>query len=122
MIPIEYKVGETDNRPWGRWIVLDTAPNLVVKKLIVQPGKRMSLQSHGMRMERWIVTQGTALVTRGDEEFILHPGDGVLIPQHVKHRLSNRTEQELMVLEIQFGEYLSEDDIERFEDDYGRKE
>ena len=122
MIPIAYKIGDTDTRPWGRWVVLDMTPQLVVKKLGVEPGKRISLQRHRYRSERWIVMQGEAVVQRGEEQVRLAPGDGVLIPQNVRHRLTNESDQEVMLLEIQFGELLSEDDIERFDDDYGRKE
>ena len=112
MIPIAYKIGDTDTRPWGRWVVLDMTPQLVVKKLVVEPGKRISLQRHRYRSERWIVMQGEAVVQRGEEQVRLAPGDGVLIPQNVRHRLTNESDQEVMLLEIQFGELLSEDDIE----------
>lgn len=122
MILTSYKVGDKDTRPWGRWIVLDMTPQLVVKKLIVEPGKRISLQCHRHRSERWIMMQGEAVVQRGEEQMRLRAGDGVLIPGNVRHRLANESAQEIMLLEIQFGELLSEDDIERFDDDYGRKE
>ncbi len=122
MIPKTYSIGDADIRPWGRWIVLDLTPHLVVKKLFVAPGKRMSLQLHQFRSERWIMMQGEALVKKNEEELILRPGDGVLIPQNTPHRLSNESDQEVQLLEIQFGDLLSEDDIERLEDDYGRNE
>lgn len=118
--PIPYSVGDADSRPWGRWVVLDVAPCLVVKKLIVEPGKRTSLQRHKGRSERWISMEGIACVQQENERFFLHPGEGVLIPQDCMHRLSNEGSQSISVLEIQYGEQLCEEDIERFEDDYGR--
>ncbi len=122
MIPIEYKVGDTDVRPWGSWVVLDLTPHLVVKKLIVEPGKRISLQCHQFRAERWIMMEGEAVVQKGDEHFSIRPGDGVLIPRNTLHRLTNESEKAIKLLEIQFGELLSEDDIRRYEDDYGRND
>lgn len=118
--PTRYNTGDTDSRPWGRWLVLDTAPCLVVKKLVVTPGGRISLQRHKCRSERWIAMEGVASVLRGEESLLLQPGEGVLIPRNCIHRLANESEQPITVLEIQYGDELSEDDIERFEDDYGR--
>lgn len=122
MIPTVYRIGDSDERPWGGWVVLDKTAQLVVKKLIVAPGERISLQRHKFRSERWIVMQGEAQVQKGEETLMLRAGDGVLIPQNTKHRLNNSGDGELLVLEIQFGELLSEDDIERLEDDYGRND
>lgn len=96
------------------------APNLVVKKLTVAPLKRTSLQCHRCRAERWIIMQGVATVQKDKERLLLHPGDGVLIPQNCLHRLSNDSEEPVIVLEVQFGESLREDDIERLDDDFGR--
>ena len=112
MIPIEYRVGDSDWRPWGRWVVLDVTP-----RLVVEPGCRISLQKHSFRSERWIVMQGEAHVQLGDEQLTMQMGDGVLIPKNTLHRLSNESDQEVLLLEIQFGDLLSEDDIERLEDD-----
>lgn len=121
MVSDPYNIGDSDTRPWGRWVVLDIAPCLVVKKLIVEPGKRISLQKHKRRSERWISMDGVAMVQYGDKEALpLHPGEGVLIPRGCPHRLSNEGSLPISVLEIQYGEQLSEDDIERLEDDYGR--
>ena len=122
MIPIEYKVGDSDRRPWGRWEVLDVTPRLVVKKLVVEPGCRISLQKHSFRSERWIVMQGVAHVQLADEKLVMQMGDGILIPKNTPHRLSNESSESVLVLEVQFGELLSEDDIERMDDDYGREE
>lgn len=96
------------------------APQLVVKKLTVNPGRRISLQRHRFRSERWILMEGVATVQRDRETSLLRPGDGVMIPQNCLHRLSNDTDAPITVLEVQFGELLSEDDIERFDDDFGR--
>lgn len=120
MIPARYNVGDSDVRPWGRWVVLDVTGHLVVKKLTVDTGKRISLQRHKFRSERWIVMEGVATVQRDAETLVLQPGEGVMIPQNCKHRLANESDEPISILEIQFGEILSEDDIERFDDDFGR--
>lgn len=120
MIPARYNIGDSDERPWGRWVVLDRTEHLVVKKLMVEAGKRISLQRHKFRSERWIAMDGVATVQRDAETIILNPGEGVMIPQNCKHRLANEGDKPIAILEIQFGEILSEDDIERFDDDFGR--
>ena len=115
-----YRAGEFGERPWGQWRVLDVQPNVVVKKLYLNPKGRISLQRHKYRTERWIVISGTATVRRGDEISQLSVGESVLIPCGSLHRLSNETCEPLCLIEIQLGELLSEEDIERFTDDYGR--
>lgn len=115
-----YKPGERDDRPWGSWLVYDVIPHAVVKKIEVLPGKRISLQRHQHRSERWIVVEGTATVTRDKERLEICPGDSVMIPCKSIHRLANEGTELLVVIEIQYGDYLSEEDIERFTDDYGR--
>lgn len=120
--PPRYSTSDTDTRPWGKWTVLDTAPGLVVKKLVVAPGKRISLQRHRFRSELWIAMDGVASVLCGDENKQLRPGEWVLIPRNCIHRLSNENAESITLLEIQYGEQLSEADIERFDDDYGRIE
>lgn len=122
MQPTEYKIGDSEVRPWGCWAVLDVAPSLVVKRMTIEAGKRLSLQRHSYRTERWIMMQGVATVQRGDEVLVLRPGDGIMIPCHCPHRLTNDGSEPVSVLEVQFGELLSEDDIERFDDDFGRTE
>lgn len=87
---------------------------------MVLPGKRISLQRHRWRSERWITMEGVATVQQGEETLLLPPGEGVLIPRNCLHRISNEGETPISVLEIQYGELLSEEDIERFEDDFGR--
>lgn len=115
-----YEVGDSGERPWGRWQVLDVQPTAVVKKLILVPHGRISLQRHQHRMERWIVINGIATVQREDDILHLKVGDSVSIPCGCKHRLSNNKEYPLIVIEIQLGSLLSEEDIERLTDDYGR--
>ena len=115
-----YHIGEADERPWGTWQVLDIMPKAVVKKIVVEPGCRISLQRHRFRSERWIVVEGAATVQKDDEVFTLHPGQCAFLPQMCKHRLSNEGTVPATLIEIQYGEMLSEEDIERFNDDYGR--
>jgi len=120
MTPCSYEAGQSDVRPWGSWKVLDVMPGIVVKKLVVEPGKRISLQRHRYRTERWIVVAGVATVRKDDATMHLAPGEGVLLPQGCLHRLGNETDSPAILIELQFGAPLSEDDIERFTDDYGR--
>lgn len=122
MIPNSYTTGQTDRRPWGTWKVLDVMPHVVVKKLVIDPGRRISLQRHRFRSERWIVVDGVACVQKDGEVIHLNPGEGVFLPQGCMHRLANDSSEPATIIEIQFGELLSEDDIERFNDDYGRVE
>lgn len=118
----KYVVGECGERPWGHWQVLDIQPTAVVKKIILAPHGRISLQRHQHRTERWIVISGIATVEREDDVLNLKVGESVSIPCGVKHRLSNRKDYPLIVIEVQLGNLLSEDDIERLNDDYGRAE
>lgn len=115
-----YKVGERGERPWGRWQVLDLQSHVVVKKLLVVPGGRISLQRHNHRTERWTVTEGVATVRLDDVVTRLKVGQSIMIPCGSLHRLSNDGDVNLALIEIQIGDFLSEDDIERFKDDYGR--
>ena len=115
-----YKPGARDERPWGNWLVYDVLPHAVVKKIEILPGKRISLQRHQHRSERWIVVEGVASVTRDEESLTIQAGDSVMIPCKSIHRLANEGEKSLVIIEIQYGDYLSEEDIERFTDDYGR--
>jgi mannose-1-phosphate guanylyltransferase/mannose-6-phosphate isomerase len=91
-----------------------------VKEIVVNPKSRLSLQRHEHREEHWLAVQGTARVTRDDDVFDLAPGNWTHIPLGAKHRLENPGDEPLVIVEVQFGEYLGEDDIERFSDDYGR--
>jgi mannose-6-phosphate isomerase-like protein (cupin superfamily) len=122
-----YTVGEKDTRPWGTWEVLDLGtkdgPNGIeefcVKKITVNPGGVLSLQSHQLRREEWTVLEGLLEVTRDKEILNLKAGDYVEIPQGAVHRMANRSDAPAVVKEIQRG-VCREDDIERFEDIYGR--
>jgi len=107
-------------RPWGYYDSIDRGGRFQVKRIVVDPGGRLSLQLHHHRAEHWIVVSGTALVTRGDEEFILGENQSTFIPLGVTHRLENPGKLPLELIEVQSGSYLGEDDIVRFDDTYGR--
>ncbi len=107
-------------RPWGSYETLDSGKNFQVKRLTVNPGKKLSLQLHHKRAEHWVVVNGTATVTKDEEVFSLSKNESTYIPIEVKHRLENATDQPLEIIEVQSGSYLGEDDIVRFEDDFGR--
>ncbi len=111
----------TVRRPWGKFTVLDTlSTGYKLKRLEVMPGTGLSLQSHQHRSEHWIVVAGTATVTRGNEVFIVAKNCSTYIPIGETHRLENLGKIPLEIVEVQVGEYLGEDDIERFDDQYGR--
>ncbi|RMH06943.1 MAG: mannose-1-phosphate guanylyltransferase/mannose-6-phosphate isomerase [Nitrospirae bacterium] len=107
-------------RPWGAYTVLEEGEGYKVKRITVSPGKRLSLQLHHHRSEHWVVIQGVARVTRGDEVFDLHAGESTWIPRQTAHRLENPGPTMLEIIEVQNGAYLGEDDIVRYQDDYGR--
>jgi mannose-6-phosphate isomerase-like protein (cupin superfamily) len=107
-------------RPWGYYESLDDGASYQVKRLMVKPGARISLQRHGKRAEHWVVVSGRAKVTRGDEELLLGANESTYIPLGMMHRLENVGTEPLFVIEVQSGTYLGEDDIERFGDDYRR--
>ena len=109
-----------DHRPWGYYRVLDDEPDHKVKRIVVYPKQRLSLQRHRHRMEHWYVVQGHAVVTRNDEEIPLKSGQAIDIPQGAWHRIMNSGDENLIFIETQTGDYFGEDDIERSEDDYGR--
>ncbi|MBK1699043.1 mannose-1-phosphate guanylyltransferase/mannose-6-phosphate isomerase [Rhodovibrio salinarum] len=107
-------------RPWGSYQGVDLGPRFQVKRLTVSPGSRLSLQSHKHRAEHWVVVEGVAEVTCDDAVFQLYPDQSTYIPLGAVHRLANPGDQPLHVIEVQSGDYLGEDDIERYEDIYGR--
>lgn len=109
--------------PWGSWTVLDDSKTHKVKKFIVKPGQRLSYQRHQKRSEFWIIAQGEAEVTLDDVKQKLNKGESIMIPQGAKHRIANLETniEDLIVVEVQLGSYFGEDDIERFQDDYGRE-
>ena len=107
-------------RPWGHFLVLTDEPDHKVKRIVVRPGQRLSLQRHSRREEHWFVVRGEALVTVDGTEVALSPGGAIDIPRGALHRIFNRGGGELVFIEVQRGDYFGEDDIERREDDYGR--
>ena len=109
-------------RPWGNYESIDSAERFQVKRITVKPGERLSLQKHHHRAEHWIVVKGTALVTCGEKEFLLSENESTYIPIGEVHRLENPGKIPLELIEVQSGTYLGEDDIERFDDKYGRSE
>ena len=110
----------TVHRPWGTYATLKQEDGYQVKCITVAPGQKLSLQYHHKRAEHWVVTQGKAIVQVGDEEFETGPGEYRYIPLGEKHRLTNIGEGELVLIEMQVGDYLGEDDIVRLDDVYGR--
>jgi mannose-6-phosphate isomerase-like protein (cupin superfamily) len=111
---------EKDERPWGRYEVLDEGHTYKVKRIEVKPGHRLSLQSHENRSEHWVIVAGQAVVTVGEKEIHLKTNEEVMIPVKTKHRIANQGEDVLIFIEVQCGAYLGEDDIQRFDDDYNR--
>jgi mannose-6-phosphate isomerase-like protein (cupin superfamily) len=118
----EILVREFDERPWGRYEVLEERPGFKVKVLEVKPGARLSLQRHARRGEHWVVVQGIADVVCGDQVVKLTQGEHIHIPPLTNHRLGNSGQEPLAIIEVQLGDYLGEDDIVRLDDDYKRAE
>ena len=114
------KLHRTVHRPWGSFTVLEEFAHHKIKRLSLKPGAGISLQLHRHRSEHWVVVDGTAHVTRGEEEIVLQRDQSTYIPAGAQHRLENRGEAPLIVIEVQTGSYLGEDDIVRVEDRYGR--
>lgn len=116
------KAGDkSENRPWGKFEVFIDDYNHKVKKLTVSPGAALSLQSHQRRAEHWVVVKGTAKVINGENILMLHENESTYIPAKHKHQLSNPTNKNLEIIEVQTGDYFGEDDIIRYEDIYGRQ-
>jgi mannose-6-phosphate isomerase len=111
----------TDSRPWGTFTILDEGNGYKIKRIEVKPGHRLSLQMHHHRSEHWIVVSGTAHVECGDKTELLTPNQSTYVPACTNHRLQNPGVVPLILIEVQNGEYLGEDDIIRFQDDYARK-
>jgi mannose-1-phosphate guanylyltransferase len=110
----------TAHRPWGTYTILDESEGYKVKRIVVKPGKRLSLQKHHHRSEHWIVVSGTAVVTRGTSTFTVNANESTYIPIGEIHRLENIGKIPLVMIEAQVGEYVGEDDIVRLEDDFQR--
>ena len=107
-------------RPWGYYDTIDEGKNFQVKRLAIYPGKRLSLQLHHQRSEHWVVVKGVATITKGEDEFVLNENESTYIPPETKHRLENAGDKILEIIEVQSGTYLGEDDIVRYDDDFGR--
>ena len=116
----EHSLHTTVHRPWGCYRGIDLGERYQVKRITVNPGEKLSLQMHYHRAEHWIVVNGTAEVTRGEDTFLLHENESVYIPPATIHRLTNPGKVPINLIEVQSGAYLGEDDIVRYEDDYGR--
>lgn len=115
-----YRLHRTVSRPWGTYTVLEEGSRFKIKRIVVKPGAALSLQMHHHRSEHWIVVQGMAKVVNGGEPKLINSNESTFIPAGHKHRLENPGVIDLVMIEVQSGEYLGEDDIVRFEDQYGR--
>ena len=109
-----------EKRPWGSYTILHSGVNYQVKKLTISPGKRISMQSHKFRAEHWFVVSGEGIAELNDDIITVLPGDSVDVAIGVKHRVTNGGEGDLVLIEVQTGTSFSEEDIIRYEDDYGR--
>lgn len=110
----------TDHRPWGSFTILADEQDHKIKRIVVKPGHRLSLQRHKHRCEHWLVISGTAHVTLNETVFSVPPGESVEIGRRDVHRVQNNGDADMVFIEIQRGDYFGEDDIERLEDDYDR--
>lgn len=110
-----------EERPWGRYEVLYQEAGVQVKRIELKPGMRFSLQKHLKRAEKWIILSGVGLVTLGNREIPIKKGSFIEVPCEAIHRMQNTGKETLIFIEVQFGDYLGEDDIVRFDDDFGRK-
>ncbi|CAE6881463.1 Mannose-6-phosphate isomerase / Mannose-1-phosphate guanylyl transferase [Pseudomonas marincola] len=113
-------IHRTVQRPWGNYTVLEQDQGFKIKRVVVRPGAALSLQSHRLRSEHWVVVQGQARVISGDTECVLERNQSTYIAAGQRHRLANPGESDLVLIEVQSGDYLEEDDIVRYDDDYGR--
>jgi mannose-1-phosphate guanylyltransferase/mannose-6-phosphate isomerase len=115
-----YLLHKTVVRPWGTYTVLEEGPNFKIKRIVVKPGARLSLQMHYHRSEHWVVVSGAAKVVNGERELFVRTNESTYIPAGHRHRLENPGKVDLVLIEVQSGSYLGEDDIVRFDDNYGR--
>jgi mannose-1-phosphate guanylyltransferase/mannose-6-phosphate isomerase len=115
-----YLLHKTVVRPWGTYTVLEEGAGFKLKRIVVKPGASLSLQMHYHRSEHWVVVSGTARVVNGEQELLLNASESTFIPAGHRHRLENPGMVDLVLIEVQTGSYLGEDDIVRFEDRYGR--
>ena len=110
----------TSFRPWGSYKILEQGLGYKIKRVVVNPSQKISLQKHVHRSEHWVVVKGMAKVTIGNKKILIHENESAYVPKATLHRLENTGKVPVEIIEVQNGEYLEEDDIERFEDDYGR--
>jgi mannose-1-phosphate guanylyltransferase/mannose-6-phosphate isomerase len=111
----------TTFRPWGSYTILEEGRSYKIKRIVVNPSERLSLQKHYHRSEHWVVVKGTAKVTIGDSEIFIHENESAYVPKSTFHRLENPGKIPLEIIEVQNGHYLEEDDIVRIDDVYGRE-
>jgi mannose-1-phosphate guanylyltransferase/mannose-6-phosphate isomerase len=116
----EHLIHKTVERPWGSYTVLEKGNGYKIKRVVLKPGAKLSLQLHRRRSEHWVVVSGIAKVTREHEVYSIHTNESTYIPINTKHRLENPGKELLQIIEVQNGDYVEENDIERFSDDYGR--
>ena len=117
-----HKLHRTVHRPWGTYTVLEEGPHFKIKRIVVKPGASLSLQMHHHRSEHWIVVSGTARIVNGEQECFVPSNESTFIPPCTQHRLTNPGMVDLVLIEVQTGHYLGEDDIVRFQDIYGRSD
>ena len=115
-----YQQHRTVIRPWGSYTVLEEGPTFKIKRIVVHPQQTLSLQLHHHRSEHWIVVEGEAEVVNGDKTYRLKTNESTFVPKETQHRLSNPSDKDLVIIEVQAGNYVGEDDIVRLEDEYGR--
>jgi len=114
------EIHQTAHRPWGTYTVLEEGPNFKIKRIVVNPGAKLSMQMHKHRSEHWVVVSGVATITNNEIEFTLNENQSTYISKTHRHRLENKGSIPLAIIEVQCGEYVGEDDIVRFDDKYGR--
>jgi mannose-6-phosphate isomerase len=119
-VPLTSADLRVEERPWGRFEVLEDADDCKVKRMTVTPGQRLSYQLHERRAEHWVVVRGRALVTLDGTDHELGAGEAIDIPRGAAHRVANPGTEALAFIEVQLGDYFGEDDITRLSDDYGR--
>ena len=119
--PALTEIHQTVYRPWGSYTVLEENTNFKIKRIVVNPGAKLSLQMHKHRAEHWVVVSGEATISNNEIEYQLQENQSTYIPKTHKHRLANKGKEPLAIIEVQCGDYVGEDDIVRFDDNYGRK-
>lgn len=108
-------------KPWGSYQIIEQGDKYLIKRIIVKPGGKLSLQSHQYRSEHWIVVQGEAEVTINNDIKVLSSNENIFIPLQAKHRLANNSSEDLILIEVWYGDNLHEEDIFRYEDIYNRE-